>query len=58
VLYVIVLLALAAATAALVVSWWLIHQHPKPPERRPRPRRDPYSPVKQHRLDEHRPDKE
>jgi hypothetical protein len=58
VLYVIVLLALAAAGAALLSSWWLIRRRPKPPRPRPWTRRDPYSTVKQHRIEDDRPDDE
>jgi len=56
--YVIVLLALAVVGLAIVVSWWLIHSHPKPPEPGHRTRRDPYSQVKHHRPKEHRLDDE
>jgi hypothetical protein len=36
----------------------LIRRRPKPPQPRPRTRRDPYSPVKQHRIEDDRPDNE
>jgi hypothetical protein len=57
VLYVIVLLALAVVSVAIVLSWWLIHRNPTPPQPEPRTRRDPYSQVKHHRPKQH-PDDE
>lgn len=57
-LYVLVLLALAVVSLVVVLSWWLMHRRPKPPERGPRTRRDPYSQVKHHRPKDRGPDGE
>jgi hypothetical protein len=57
VLYVIALLALAVVGVVTVLSWWLIHRHPIPPQPEPRTRRDPYSQVKHHRPKQHPDDK-